>query len=159
MLRTAAAAIVLLSVPGFGQSRPAFEVATIKLNKSGRRGMTITPRPGGRFIGNNCPFESVIAFAYQLKNFQLAEEPGWLTSERYDIEAKAPGDAALTAMLPMIQTLLEDRLQLRFHRETKEEPVYALAVAKSGQLQEAGECTQQPGSTSPPPKPGQPPPP
>jgi uncharacterized protein (TIGR03435 family) len=35
-------------------------------------------------------------------------------------------------MLQMLQTLLEDRFQLRFHRETKEGPVYVLTIAKSG---------------------------
>jgi uncharacterized protein (TIGR03435 family) len=32
----------------------------------------------------------------------------------------------------MLQTLLKDRFQLQFHRETKELPVYALVAAKSG---------------------------
>jgi uncharacterized protein (TIGR03435 family) len=33
---------------------------------------------------------------------------------------------------PMLQALLEDRFKLKVHRETREAPVYALAVAKSG---------------------------
>jgi uncharacterized protein (TIGR03435 family) len=33
---------------------------------------------------------------------------------------------------PMTQTLLEDRLRLKIHRETREAPVYALTVAKGG---------------------------
>jgi uncharacterized protein (TIGR03435 family) len=32
----------------------------------------------------------------------------------------------------MVQTLLEDRFKLKFHRETKELPVFALLVGKNG---------------------------
>ena len=33
---------------------------------------------------------------------------------------------------PMLQSLLEDRFQLKVHRETREIPVYALTIAKGG---------------------------
>jgi uncharacterized protein (TIGR03435 family) len=32
----------------------------------------------------------------------------------------------------MMQSLIEDRFQLKFHRETKELPVYELTVTRSG---------------------------
>jgi uncharacterized protein (TIGR03435 family) len=35
-------------------------------------------------------------------------------------------------MGPMLQALLENRFQLKIHRETEEAPMYALTVAKSG---------------------------
>ncbi len=58
-------------------------------------------------------------------------------------------------MLPMIQALLEDRLKLKVHRETKEQQVYALVVAKAGKLHEAeGECPPRPSTPPPPPEPG-----
>jgi uncharacterized protein (TIGR03435 family) len=59
---------------------------------------------------------------------------GWITSERYEIDAKVDGAASLDMMRgPMMQTLLEDRLKLKIHHETRGEiPVYALSVAKSG---------------------------
>ncbi len=33
-------------------------------------------------------------------------------------------------MLPMLRTLLEDRVQLKVHTETREMPIYALVVAR-----------------------------
>lgn len=49
----------------------------------------------------------------------------------------------------MLQALLEDRLQLNYHHETKELPVYSLAVTKPGKLREVeGEC--DPSSGAPP---------
>jgi uncharacterized protein (TIGR03435 family) len=51
---------------------------------------------------------------------------------------------------PMLQALLEDRFKLKIRRETKEVPVYALTVGKSGaKLQQFKE------GTSSPPTPGQ----
>jgi uncharacterized protein (TIGR03435 family) len=63
---------------------------------------------------------------------------------------------------PMLQAFLEERFQLKAHRETREMPVYALTVGKSGlktpPLAE-GACTPIDLShPPPPPAPGQPPP-
>jgi len=59
--------------------------------------------------------------------------PAWLNSDQYTIEAES--DGAFTNQMkagPMMQTLLEDRFQLRVHRETRESQVYALTEAKGG---------------------------
>lgn len=59
--------------------------------------------------------------------------PAWLKSAPYNIEAKAEGNPSGPVMGgPMLRALLEDRFQLKLHRETKEIPVYALTVASSG---------------------------
>jgi uncharacterized protein (TIGR03435 family) len=149
---------MLSACHAFGQPaapRPEFEVASIKLNKSADRRMMIMPPRGGRFTATNVTMQLVITLAYRVKDFQLSGAPAWLNSERYDIEAKAEADPAFEAALPMLQTLLEDRLQLKFHRESKELPVYALVVAKAGKLHEAeGECGPRPNTPPPPPEPG-----
>ena len=77
------------------------------------------------------------------QNLQFSGTPGWIESDLWDIEAKAaegampPRSGPLEMGLPstialMVQSLLEDRLQLKMHRETKELPVYELTVAKGG---------------------------
>ncbi|SPE28423.1 hypothetical protein SBA3_1440008 [Candidatus Sulfopaludibacter sp. SbA3] len=54
--------------------------------------------------------------------------PGWINSERYDIDAKAEGTAKSgMTQGPMLQTLLEDRFELKIHHGTKEIPVYNLS--------------------------------
>ena len=163
MLRSLAGVGLALGVcPAFGQSsekpaaasRPEFEVASIKLNKSAGFGAMIGPSPSGRFTATNIPLFLVITIAYNIKEFQLSGAPPWLMSERYDIEAKAEGNATFDAMRPMLQTLLEDRLMLKVHQETKELPVYALMVGKAGKLHPAeGECPPPP-KTLPLPEPG-----
>ena len=121
---------------------PSFEVASIKLNRSGDGGMRFQNTPG-RFVVNNANVKFLIEFAYNIKDFQLSGGPSWINTDRYDIDAKME-DSAVEAMeiLPpdkrqeqirlMIQSLLADRFQLRVERGTKELPAYALIVAKGG---------------------------
>jgi uncharacterized protein (TIGR03435 family) len=79
----------------------------------------------------------------------------WLESDRYDMEARAPGPAALPQLRLMLRGLLEDRFKLKFHRETRELKIYTLTLAKPGSPLAAGlvevpngecsaETTQQP---------------
>ncbi len=160
MLRAMAAASLLFISSGISAQpaatpRPQFEVASIKLNKSGGGFSLARPSPGGRFTLTNIPLQFVVTIAYRIKDFQLSGAPPWFTAERYDIEAKAEGNPSLDAMLPMLQALLEDRLQLKFHHETKELPIYTLVVAKAGKLHESqGECGPMPDRLPPPPEPG-----
>jgi len=71
--------------------------------------------------------------------------PSWIDSDRYQISAKAEGAVSRDVMNgPMLQALLEERFQLRIHRETREVPIYALTVAKSGlklHPADGGSCT------------------
>jgi uncharacterized protein (TIGR03435 family) len=74
--------------------------------------------------------------------------PGWIHSDMYKIDAKSEGHPSMEMMQgPMLQTLLEDRLKLKIHRETTEGPVYALTLAKgSSKLKpfKAGSCELTP---------------
>jgi len=160
MLRgLAVAALALGSCHVFAQApRPEFEVASIKLNKSGDLRSMIVPPGGGKFTANNIPLQFLVTVAFQIKDFQLMGAPAWLRSERYDIVAKAAGNPGRDEVEKMLQTLLEDRLQLKVHHETKDLPVYSLVVAKAGKLHEAeGECGPRPDGPPPPPEPGNPP--
>ena len=123
-------------------SRPEFEVASIKPDKSGDRRIMIAPSPGGRFNATNVPLKILVTLAYGLQDFQISGLPGWAESERFDIVAKAPADVAgeQKLQMQMLQRLLEDRFSLKFRRETKELPVYALVPAKNGRkLHESAE--------------------
>ncbi len=60
------------------------------------------------------------------------EAPPEMDTDRYDIEAKAEGNPTREQMMRMLQTLLEDRFQLRIRREQREGAIYALTVARGG---------------------------
>ncbi len=69
--------------------------------------------------------------------------PNWLTTDRWNIEAKAeevniptqtgPLDPNIPDVMSLrLQALLDDRFQLKLHKETRELPIYVLSVAKGG---------------------------
>jgi uncharacterized protein (TIGR03435 family) len=80
----------------------------------------------------NVPLKALIGEIYRMKDYQILGGPAWIDSDRWDIEGKAAGPATNSGMVPMMQTLLADRFQLKFHRETRQLPVYRLTVAKGG---------------------------
>jgi uncharacterized protein (TIGR03435 family) len=72
-----------------------------------------------------------------VKVYQISG-PDWISSDRFDISATmTPGTA--TQIPEMMQRLLEERFQIKLHREKKDFPVYVLEVAKGGlKMQETG---------------------
>lgn len=159
------AALVLIGL-GNAQTpapRPEFEVASIKPNTSGNNLVMIRPPVGGRFTATNARLKMLIGLAYKVQNFEISGGPGWMDSEGYDITAKAADSSiGIDQLRPMLQALLEDRFQLKVHRETKEVPIYALLAGKNGpklpEAKEGGCVPFGPNSPPPPPKPGQFPP-
>jgi len=146
-LVVATLAIVNAIVPIFGHAQqadgtaPTFEVATIKLNKSGEPNQFIRGEPGGRITVINMPARQLIVFAYQLQPFQLVDGPPWTESDHFDMIAKLEGNGNLPPSLPgpeaspiqlAMRTLFADRFKLKAHRETREMDIYALVLAKPG---------------------------
>jgi uncharacterized protein (TIGR03435 family) len=131
------------------QSSPAFAVASVKAHKPGDP-QKMQFLPSGRFSMEGAPLQVVIATAYGLpfQSSRLSGGPNWIrdSGSAFDIEAKAD-DGALSGlsrsareakMRLMLQALLADRFKLVIRRDTREEPVYALVVAKNGpKLQKA----------------------
>jgi uncharacterized protein (TIGR03435 family) len=111
-----------------------FEVASINLiDPSESAGGRLELLPGGRFAATNLPLRTIILRAYDVRDYQLLGAPEWLVKDRYAIQAKAPQASVSDAqMWLMVRKLLEDRFELKTHRETKELPVFVLGVAKGG---------------------------
>ena len=80
----------------------------------------------------NCPLRLLITVAYRIKDNQLNGAPDWFNTELYDMNAKAEKPSSVEDLHVMLQNLLAERFKLRFHRETKELPVYTLTVDKDG---------------------------
>jgi uncharacterized protein (TIGR03435 family) len=120
----------------------AFEVATLKQNKSGERGGGIRRLPGGRVTVTNMAARQLVTFAYQLGQWQLIGGPGWLADDKFDITAKiegnpeweGPGSEKPDPILIAMRGLLVDRFQLKLHTERRELDAYALVVARPGAL-------------------------
>lgn len=111
----------------------AFEVASIKPSPNSDEGRTpwrYKETPGGIDYGF-ASAESLILKAFDLKSYQLVMPRGYQAKE-WDIVAKAPANSRIQDFPLMLRSLLADRFQLAFHRETRERPVYELVVAKGG---------------------------
>ena len=115
---------------------PAFDVVSIKENRSGEMGQRINRQPGGRIITSNYSVRALLLFSYGLQPQQLIGGPDWIDSARYDITAQASGEFPITepgTVGPpqlMMQRMLAERFQLGVHTETRELPIYALTLAR-----------------------------
>ena len=125
----------------------AFDVASIKQSISGETphadfpwdaGDGYSPK-GGLLSVTSFPLRNFIGFAYKLTSYQnlgLASQlPKWATTERFDVEARAAQDnPTKDQMRLMMQSLLADRFKLEAHVETRQDPVFALVLAKPGKI-------------------------
>ncbi len=153
-----AASAILFAITAcvvFGQSadRPKFEVASVKETPDKVMNYArVTPRPGGRLQAENLSARALIRIAYSLQEFQIVGGPEWLRNVGFNVEAKAASDTSREQLMLMLQPLLEERFQLKYHRETRELPVYVLTVARSGSKLSApkeGGCVKLDGATFP----------
>ncbi len=145
--------ILLLTCPGFAQF--TFEVASIKPANPDTPGSSIQFMPGGGLRMTNVSLRGMITFAYDVRDFQVSGGAGWVGTERFDVMARPEHASAEAVEDPAkmtdqqrrtnrdqiterLRALLADRFQLVVHKETKEEPIYALLVSKNGaKLKEA----------------------
>jgi uncharacterized protein (TIGR03435 family) len=137
---------------------PAYDVVSIKPAKSGGAA-------GSGLFGNgieytadglraNATVMSLIQSAYGVDADRISGAQGWITSEKFSIDAQMESSLADeinklstverdSVRQRMLQALLADRFKLTVRKESKELPVYELAIAKSGlKIQEA-----RPGDT------------
>lgn len=122
---------------------PAFEVATIKPVDMSHRSPGTNVYPGGRLRINSIPLKTLICTAFHIGYWQLSGGEDWMNDE-YDIQAKPADTTPPTTynlrhsnygiederLRQMLQALLIDRFQLKFHRETTTGLVFVLE--KSG---------------------------
>jgi uncharacterized protein (TIGR03435 family) len=130
--------------PSPSPPRPQFEVASIKDCSPGDPIPPSISSPGRLSLG--CwPLSRLIGDAYEtfangnvdpgkpLVPFPIEGAPAWVNSARYTIDATTEGPQSGAMMRgPMMQALLEDRFQLKVHREAKEISGYIMTVDKGG---------------------------
>jgi bla regulator protein BlaR1 len=120
---------------------PAYEVASIKPEKSGDNMFRAIDTPDG--FTATTTLQMLIRLAYGVQDFQISAAPNWVNSDKYKVEAKMDKgtvdelrklgeDQQEPARQRMLQALLLERFNLTLHRETKELPVYSLVIAKNG---------------------------
>jgi uncharacterized protein (TIGR03435 family) len=125
-------------------AKPVFEVATIKPTGPDTRGQSILVGRGGSnlFTTTNTTLKDLIGFAYGVHPKQIVGGPSWTESDRFDISAKPdlPGMPSVTQLKTMVQKMLEERFQMKYHREKRELSAYVLTVAKGGHKMNASQA-------------------
>ena len=157
---------VLAAPAASAQTKPAFEVATIKpAPPMDMAKVAAVLQAGGKMpIGANVEFlraeylyldlRSLMTYAYGVKPYQITG-PDWITKTRFDIVAKMPEGSKKEDAPKMLQTLLEERFKLTTHRASAEHPVLALVVGKGGPKLKASAGTPVAIDESAPLKPGE----
>ena len=127
---------------------PSFEVASIKPDRCGYLRSMLETRPEG-LKESGATAKKLIAYAYNVEEFQVSGGPSWVSSDKYYVQAKAE-DSIVEQLqkLPdrqqedetrlMVQSLFADRFKLKVSHATKGFPGFALVIAKNGpKLREA----------------------
>ena len=152
-LRNLGLCLTLTAAAALAQTAPmTFEVASIKpaapldqakIAAGIQRGEM--PKIGPRVEGSRAEYtymalRDLIVMAYKVKPFQITG-PDWLNTTRFDIVAKLPEGATKADVPKMLQALLEDRFKLVVRKDSKENPVLGLVLAKGGsKMKEATEA-------------------
>lgn len=120
------AALALLASSAFIRGQASFETASIRIDTSYQPG-SIVRTPGGIRV-TNTGLGWFLEMAYQTKQVDWSHVPDSLRAQRYDILGKASGRLTGDQYWELCRNLLEDRFKLKFHREVKPSPVYALVL-------------------------------
>jgi bla regulator protein BlaR1 len=112
-------------------NRLEFEVASIRRNESGTPGSTLEISHGN-FTAKNLTAFQLIQMAFRTQRYRILNGAAWMSTSRFDIVAKGKTAATRQEMMEMLQSLLTDRFELKFHNDTRELPIYALEVTKGG---------------------------
>jgi uncharacterized protein (TIGR03435 family) len=115
-----------------------FEVASIRAHGSaGDEPSDRRVLPGGRFIATATTVRTFLRVAFGTDSNRMTGAPSWIDNETFDISAITVDRAEVKTsqqFQQLILSLLEDRFQLKFHREHKEGPVYWLELCRPGKL-------------------------
>ena len=127
--------------------RLTFEVASVRPSPSPAQLVQDAPRgpngelrltpagirtfPGGRFTANVVTLRRLIAWAYDVQDWQIEGASTWMESEYVSIEARAQADATPAQFREMLQSLLADRFKLEARRATRSGKLHHLVLARN----------------------------
>jgi bla regulator protein blaR1 len=135
LLATAMAATLVFSIRAQSQAGAqdplTFDVASVKPVPD-RFGL-IHQLPGNQtYEIKGAWLRLIMTVAYQVTDRQINGGPSWMTSDFFDIMAKAAQPRNSDDLHTMLRHLLEERFNLKVRREARQETVWALTVDKGG---------------------------
>ena len=124
-------------------SATGYEVSSIRPNKTGDLIFRITPS-GNRFVARNANLFTLIQYAYMREVSRVFGGGAWTKSERFDVDATAPGTLSNDQHRRMLQALLADRFRLETRRETRQMPVYEMSAIRGASKLKKSTCRNSP---------------
>ena len=109
---------------------PRFDVASLKLAPPEQTAHRSSSSEG-RLSFHGDSLRILLLRAYRLKDYQIVATPN-IDTPLYNVDATFQAGATREQKQEMLQALLEDRLRLKSHMETREIPAFVLTVAKAG---------------------------
>ncbi|HEY4087862.1 MAG TPA: TIGR03435 family protein, partial [Bryobacteraceae bacterium] len=136
-MKTKIASLILFGCAALS-AQPAFDAASIRTNNDADRpGSSTAQLTPSTFTMHNEALVYLIQWAYDIPRVEI-EGPPWLREVWFDVQAKTSKPSTEPEMRLMLRKLLEVRFGLKFHKEARVLPAYALTLAKSGsKLQES----------------------
>ena len=125
-------AFLILCAAATLSAQSAFDTASIRENNEvDRPGIPLAQITPGTLTMRNQALVYLIQWAYDIPRVEI-EGPDWLREVWFDVQAKTSKPATETELRLMLRNLLEVRFGLKFHKDARVLPVYALTVAKGG---------------------------
>jgi uncharacterized protein (TIGR03435 family) len=147
---------ILLGQTPESTSRPQFDVASIKPSVPREVSSPYQRSYGnagpGQYLARNTPLQLIVAQAYDIRAAYIFGGPVWVSSDGYEILARAETSAeearsTRNGIQPMfdrdrlrLQALLEARFSLKVHREIRQLPIFAVTVVKGGPKVQPANC-------------------
>jgi uncharacterized protein (TIGR03435 family) len=144
----------------------AFDVTSVKQNNAGSGMIRMLPAANGGWQAENVTAGMLVRLAFQLQDNQIVGGPKWLFEDRFDVKGTGTAQGRDGALFDKLKSMLKDRFKLVTHVETREQPLYALVLARrDGKLGEkmtpsTADCTPagpngRGRGQAPPPTPGE----
>jgi uncharacterized protein (TIGR03435 family) len=123
--------LLLSAFAGYAQP-PRYEVSSVKPNNDVGP-LRFRIEPDGTLAAEGITLKRLMMTAWQVQDFRIVGGPDWVSSRRWDVQAK-PERAAASGddINQMLRTMLEDRFQLHVRHESRNLPLYELVVDSKG---------------------------
>jgi uncharacterized protein (TIGR03435 family) len=108
----------------------AFDVTSVKPNNAGSGMIRMLPAANGGWQAENVSAGMLVRLAFQLQDNQVVGGPKWLFEDRFDVKGTGAAPGRDGPLIDKLKSMLKDRFKLVTHVETREQPMYALVLAR-----------------------------
>jgi uncharacterized protein (TIGR03435 family) len=108
----------------------AFDVTSVKPNNSGSGRIMMLPAANGGWQAENVSAGMLVRLAFQLQDNQIVGGPKWLFEDRFDVKGTGTAPGRDGPLFDKLKSMLKDRFKLVRHVETREQPMFALVLAR-----------------------------